>query len=112
MVMASYFVLARGLGLEIPLIDLIALLPPVLLVSALPISVNGWGVREAAVVGMLGFVGVPVDAALTLSVVQGLVTAASRLPGGVAWLLPNILKEPKSEMAAKYIAGRSDTGAP
>jgi hypothetical protein len=56
------------------------------LLTVLPISVGGWGVREAAVVGTFGAMGVPVEKALVVSVLFGLGLAIVALPGGVLWL--------------------------
>jgi hypothetical protein len=52
----------------------------------LPISIAGWGVRETAMVGLFGLIGVPGEGALVLAVLFGLVGIAAALPGGVLWL--------------------------
>jgi len=80
-----YFI-ARCLHVQIGLLTTIALFPPALLLSMMPISLGGWGVREAALVWLLGTVHVPQDSALAISVLFGLVTTAAGLPGGVLWL--------------------------
>jgi len=80
------FILGLGLGLEITLIDCLVLVPMVLLVTTLPISIAGWGVRETAMVGLFGLIGVPGEGALVLSVLFGLVGIAVALPGGAVWL--------------------------
>ena len=80
------FVLALGLGLEVTWLDCMALVPPVILVTTLPISIAGWGVREGAMVVAFGFIGVADHSALVLSLLFGLVIIATSLPGGVVWL--------------------------
>jgi uncharacterized membrane protein YbhN (UPF0104 family) len=72
------------------------LMQPVALLTSLPISIGGWGVRETAMIGLLGLVGVPASAALVLSVELGLITMAASLPGLVFWFLIN----PKNVAAA------------
>jgi uncharacterized membrane protein YbhN (UPF0104 family) len=67
--------------------DCLVLMQPVALITALPISIGGWGAREAAMVGLLGLVGVPASAAFVLSVQVGILTTLVALPGGVLWLL-------------------------
>jgi hypothetical protein len=62
------------------------LVPLVVLVSMLPVSVAGWGVREGAMVVALGAVGVDRATALTTSVLFGLALAATGIPGGLLWL--------------------------
>ncbi|HXJ20879.1 MAG TPA: lysylphosphatidylglycerol synthase domain-containing protein [Polyangia bacterium] len=48
--MAFQIVLLRGFGVQVPLIDALAALPVVYLISALPISVQGLGTTQAAMV--------------------------------------------------------------
>jgi glycosyltransferase 2 family protein len=80
------YILALGIGLDVGLIDCVALVPPVLLITTLPVSIGGWGVREGAMVGAFALIGVPAEGALALSVLFGLTTAAISLPGGAVWL--------------------------
>jgi hypothetical protein len=54
---------------------------------ALPISIGGWGLRELAVVSLLGAHGVAPERALLFSVCFGLALAIGSLPGALAWLL-------------------------
>ena len=81
------YVLALGLKLEVTWVDCIVLFPPALLITTLPISIAGWGVREGAMVAMFALVGVPTDGALVLSILFGLLDALISLPGGVLWVL-------------------------
>ncbi|MBV8894526.1 MAG: flippase-like domain-containing protein [Acidobacteria bacterium] len=60
--------------------------PPVTLIQLVPVSLAGWGVREAALVVALGAFGVPAEAALATSVMMGLCSILSGLPGGLIWL--------------------------
>ena len=82
---AAYFI-ARSLGIQVGPIAMIAVMSMVTLVAALPISIGGWGVREASVVALLGLLGVDREAALLLSVEFGLLNMLLSLPGGVIWL--------------------------
>ncbi len=84
---ASVFVLALGLGLDVTFVDCLVLFPPVLLVTTLPISIAGWGVREGAMVAAFGLIGVSAEGALVLSILYGLLSIATSLPGGVIWLM-------------------------
>lgn len=82
----AVYLLAQGLHLEIGLVDSLALFPPVLLMTALPISIAGWGVREGSMVYAFGLIGVASSDALILSVLYGLLTLVLALPGGLVWL--------------------------
>lgn len=80
------FAVARAVGAELTWTDSLLLVPPVLLVSAIPVTVAGWGVREGAMVVALGFAGVEPAAAFAISVLFGLTLAAASLPGAALWL--------------------------
>jgi glycosyltransferase 2 family protein len=84
--MAIYF-LILGMDIDATFVDCLALIPPVILVTTLPISIAGWGVRESAMVVAFGLVGVPEPSALALSILFGLIGVVTSLPGGLLWLL-------------------------
>jgi hypothetical protein len=79
--------LARAMQLDVRLLDCILLVPPVILVTVVPISIAGWGVREGAMVVAFGFINVPASAAFAVSVLFGLTLAAASLPGSLIWWL-------------------------
>jgi uncharacterized protein (TIRG00374 family) len=83
----SVYFMSLGLDVGLSLFNCVIFMQPVALAIALPISVGGWGVRETAMIGLLGLVGVSSSAALSLSVQLGLLTIVATLPGGVLWLL-------------------------
>jgi glycosyltransferase 2 family protein len=80
------YVLGQSLGADISILQCLTLVPLVLLAITMPISIGGWGIREAGMVGMLGMVGVPQAAALMLSVQLGLTNILVSLPAGLLWL--------------------------
>ena len=90
MAILATYMLAAGNNLNVALIDSVLIMPPVMLISALPISVAGWGVREGAMVIAFGMLGVPHEAALVLSLQFALVGYLSATPGALAWIMePN-----------------------
>jgi hypothetical protein len=73
----------------------------VILVTVVPISIAGWGVREGAMVVAFGFINVPASAAFAVSVLFGLTLAAASLPGSILWWLSGYsLKRVKANSAA------------
>jgi hypothetical protein len=64
----------------------VGLVPAVILLSTVPVSIGGWGVREGLMVMALGLAGVPADGALSVSILFGLAQIAAGLPGGALWL--------------------------
>ena len=83
----SFWLLALSVGLPASLVQFLVLAPLIMLVTALPISLGGWGLREGATVTALTLIGAPASAALTIAVLFGLVMILVGLPGGVIWLL-------------------------
>ncbi|WP_294536035.1 lysylphosphatidylglycerol synthase transmembrane domain-containing protein [uncultured Rhodoblastus sp.] len=67
--------------------DMLAIMPAVTMVTILPISLGGWGVREGALVFLLGRAGVPAVQALSLSLLFGLFGMVSGLPGLLVWAI-------------------------
>jgi uncharacterized protein (TIRG00374 family) len=80
------FLLLAGLGDGVAPGWVLVLFPVVLLLSMLPISFGGWGVRESAMVVAFKLVGVPAHVALSASILYGLCILVANLPGGVLWL--------------------------
>lgn len=86
LVILAFWLDSRAIGLHPAFSVLAATLPPVFIVSALPISIGGFGVREASYVILLRRAGVPATDAALLSVVFGVSFTVVTLPGGLALL--------------------------
>ncbi|UWU66461.1 lysylphosphatidylglycerol synthase transmembrane domain-containing protein [Bradyrhizobium sp. NC92] len=84
---ATCYVLAIGLQAPLSALDAFVLVPLVILSSAIPISIGGWGVREGAMVAALGLAGIASDKALAISVLLGLGALIVGLFGGLVWLI-------------------------
>jgi hypothetical protein len=76
------------LALSVP--DAALLFTVMIGVALVPISVSGWGLREVAVLSLLGHYGVAPERALLFSVCFGLTLALGSLPGALAWLLYSV----------------------
>ena len=92
--------LGRAQGLALPLPDAAVLFTIMVGVTIVPISISGWGLRELAVVSLLGNFGVAPEKALLFSVCFGLTLAIGSLPGALAWLLYSFAPSPDSPGAA------------
>jgi hypothetical protein len=64
-----------------------AILPVVMLLTSLPVSFAGWGLREGAMILALGIYGVAQEKAMALSLVYGLLQIISGFPGFILWVL-------------------------
>jgi glycosyltransferase 2 family protein len=82
-----FWMLGQSLGLPTALQQWFIVAPTVLLVSMLPISIGGWGVREGAMVVALHGFGISAEDALLPSVLFGLCAVTATLPGGILWVI-------------------------
>jgi len=64
-----------------------AAVPPALLVSYMPFSIAGWGVREASMVIAFGFFGIAASIAILVSLTIGMSVFAISLLGGTLWIM-------------------------
>jgi glycosyltransferase 2 family protein len=63
------------------------LIPPVMLVTMLPISIAGWGVREATMGLAFGYAGLMTSEGVNISLLYGLVLFIVGALGGLVWIL-------------------------
>jgi glycosyltransferase 2 family protein len=82
----AFMLVADSLGINLPFISWIVIVPPVTLIQLVPVSLAGWGVRELGFVVVLAGFGIPAEAALAASLLVGLCMLVVGLPGGLVWL--------------------------
>jgi uncharacterized membrane protein YbhN (UPF0104 family) len=63
------------------------LLPPVMLITMMPISIAGWGVREATMGLAFGYAGLLPNEGVNISLLFGAVSFAVGVFGGLVWIL-------------------------
>lgn len=78
---------AQALQLSIPPLFFAFIVPILMTVSQLPISLNGWGVREGAAILLFGRIGIEPAQALSLSFVSAAIPLLSGGVGGILFLL-------------------------
>jgi glycosyltransferase 2 family protein len=86
---AAVMTLSEALKLDIEWLGILLIVPVVTLFTLMPISIAGWGVRESVMIIGLGYINVPPEQALALSILYGLLMGMISLPGGVIWLMIN-----------------------
>jgi hypothetical protein len=115
------WLIALGLGLDVSLGYMTVVVPLMTLLTLLPVSVNGMGLREVALVVLLGPAGVPAAAAVTLSLLTFAVYAALGLVGAGVYLFgryPRLLGAPSEDFQgpqegqchAQSVGGGADQG--
>ena len=63
------------------------LIPPIILITMLPISIAGWGVREATMMVAFSYAGLPEADGLVVSLLYGAVSFAVGAFGGLVWVM-------------------------
>lgn len=82
----SFYCAARAFTDQIGLVDVFSVMPIVAVITAIPISVSGIGVRESLFVSLLAPFGVTAAIATLISVAGFLINTAGSLAGGVVFL--------------------------
>jgi hypothetical protein len=82
-----YAAICRALHLAVPLAYLVLIVPIIITLAQVPVSLNGWGIREGVTVLFLGRIGISTEQALSLSLVCALIPFLSALVGAGLFLL-------------------------
>jgi glycosyltransferase 2 family protein len=77
-----YYLTAQIVGAELPMLYLLSFLPFLTMISMLPISVGGLGVREAGMVFLFDRVGVPIADVLAVSLIVHALNTLLSMGGG------------------------------
>jgi uncharacterized protein (TIRG00374 family) len=79
--------LAKGLGVDIPARCYFVFIPVINIISCIPITIAGWGLREQMYKQFFGAVGMDSGVAVSLSMACALIMLAWSLVGGVLYAL-------------------------
>jgi uncharacterized protein (TIRG00374 family) len=85
-IVAFYLLTAEGLSVPLPIFLGAVLIPVSLVVQMAPVSINGFGVREAVFAFFFRRFGLPTDAAVALSLVSTGMVMGLSLVGGLLFL--------------------------
>ena len=78
---------SKALHLPIPLLYLVLIVPIIITLAQVPVSLNGWGIREGATVLFLGRIGIQAAQAFSLSLVCAVIPLLSGMAGAGLFLL-------------------------
>ena len=109
----TYLLAALALGETTPLPVLAPLVAPVLMTMLLPVSVAGWGVREAAAAALWGAVGLTPEDGVAISVAYGAIVLVGTLPGALVLIVP-LARSPdrRGRLPPGGTSGRADGARP
>jgi uncharacterized membrane protein YbhN (UPF0104 family) len=84
--LATWIAATRAVGIDSPTGTLLPLVAPILVTMLVPITVAGWGLREAGAAALWAVVGLTAADGVAVSVAYGLLVLVGSLPGGIALL--------------------------
>lgn len=100
---ADIWCLGRAFSMGLSTLDATVLFTLMVAIALIPVTINGWGLREVAVMTFLGGHGVPSQRALLFSVSFGMTLAAAALPGAFAVLLYSPMRVRRPDPNARDI---------
>jgi uncharacterized protein (TIRG00374 family) len=83
---ASIWITSVGLGLNIGFSYFLIFVPVITLVSMIPVSLNGMGLREYAFMSLFSAIGVSPESCIALGLLSSIIIILSSLPGGVIYI--------------------------
>lgn len=89
---ASIWCIAQSVAASASFTLLLFMIPPVILISTIPLSIAGWGVREGSMVVAFTYAGLAAGDGLIVSVLFGLTAFAIGTIGGVLWITGDMRK--------------------
>ena len=84
---ALVWYVATEVEIDVDFAECLVVVPLAFLISLVPISIAGWGLREGAMITGFAFAGMPATDALFLSVTLGISMTLAGLLGGIVWLV-------------------------
>lgn len=94
---AAVWLIAQAIDSPLALSQAFLLVPPVVLIAAIPLSVAGWGIREGAMLAAFGYAGLPAADGLAVSLLLGAGMFAVGALGGIAWMVTDTQREPLAQ---------------
>jgi hypothetical protein len=86
LVIAVTWLVAVGLGIHVPFPYFLVFVPTITLISMIPVSLNGMGLREYAFVALFSAIGVDRESAVALGLISSAIIVLSAIPGGVVYI--------------------------
>lgn len=82
----NIYLVGQSVGLEYDLLTIAVIVPPVFLLTLIPISLAGWGIREGALIGFFSLIGGNNANILSMSILYGVILIIASLPGLYTYL--------------------------
>lgn len=83
----SIFLVFESVDASVSFLEVLILMPAIQLISSIPVSYSGWGVREQSIVFAFGMAGLASSTAFAASVLMGLMFIVAGFPGAILWFI-------------------------
>ena len=82
----AVWIIALSIGIRIPMFYFLIFVPVVTLISMIPVSLNGMGLREYSFMNLFGAIGVAGESCIALGLLFSFMVILSSLPGGLVYI--------------------------
>jgi glycosyltransferase 2 family protein len=86
LVIAVTWIMALGLREDVSALYYLVFVPVITLISMIPVSLNGMGLREYAFMSLFGAIGMRPESCIALGLLSSIVLILSSLPGGIVYI--------------------------
>ena len=83
---AAVWIIALSLNIHLSMFYFLILVPVITLISMIPISLNGMGLREYSFMSLFGAIGVAGESCIAMGFLVSFIVILSSLPGGVVYI--------------------------
>jgi len=110
---AMIWCVAQSITPDPQALKLFTLVPPVMLITMLPISIAGWGLRETSMMMAFRYAGLPEADGLIISLLFGAMTFVVGAVGGLVWILSSekSVSSEEAERSEEGLAGDEEASS-
>jgi glycosyltransferase 2 family protein len=94
---AAAWCCVKAVAAPVSFAQVLFLMPPVLLITTMPISIAGWGVRESSMIVAFAYAGLAQSDGLALSILFGAASFIVGVVGGIIWIVSGLRLRPVDE---------------
>ena len=83
---AAAWCCVKAVAAPVSFAQVLFLIPPVILISSIPVSIAGWGVRESSTIMAFAYAGLSQSDGLIVSILFGAASFVVGVVGGIIWI--------------------------
>ncbi len=99
LVIFNTWIMALGLRIHVSASSFLVFVPVITLISMIPISLNGMGLREYAFYSLFGAIGVPHASCVALGILTTITIVLTSIPGGIVYICFRNRTEMRQQLA-------------